>query len=49
VLPGVRRITASYKKQLMESEFDERELSIEQIISAANDHRLSSSTYSNLI
>jgi copper chaperone CopZ len=35
-LPGVKRIDASYKKQLMEVEFDETKVSIEQIISAAN-------------
>ena len=35
-LPGVERISASYKKQLMEVEFDEAQLSVEQIIAAAN-------------
>ncbi len=35
-LPGVKRINASYKKQVMEVEFDETKLSVEQIISAAN-------------
>jgi len=35
-LPGVKRITASYKKQSMEVEFDETKLSVDQIISAAN-------------
>jgi copper chaperone CopZ len=35
-LDGVKRVTASYKKQLMEVEFDESKLSIEQIIAAAN-------------
>ena len=35
-LPGVKRIDASYKKQLMEVEFDETKVTIEQIISAAN-------------
>jgi copper chaperone len=35
-LPGVKRISASYKKQIMEVEFDEAALSIEQIIQAAN-------------
>lgn len=35
-LPGVKRITASYKKQIMEVEFDETKLSVEQIITAAN-------------
>jgi copper chaperone CopZ len=35
-LPGIKRITASYKKQSMEVEFDETKVSVEQIISAAN-------------
>jgi len=35
-LPGVKRVSASYKKQVMEVEFDETRLSVEQIISAAN-------------
>jgi len=35
-LPGVKRITASYKKQTMEVEFDETKLTVQQIISAAN-------------
>jgi copper chaperone len=35
-LPGVKRITASYKKQTMEVEFDEAKLTLQQIISAAN-------------
>jgi copper chaperone len=35
-LPGVKRISASYKKQVMEVEFDEAKLSVDQIISAAN-------------
>ena len=35
-LPGVKRINASYKKQVMEVEFDETKLSVEQIITAAN-------------
>jgi len=35
-LPGVRRITASYKKQSMEVEFDETKLSVDQILAAAN-------------
>ncbi len=35
-LPGVERISASYKKQLMEVEFDEAKLTVEQIIAAAN-------------
>jgi copper chaperone CopZ len=35
-LPGVQRITASYKKLVMEVEFDETILSTDQIIAAAN-------------
>ena len=35
-LPGVRRVSASYKKQVMEVDFDETKLSAQQIISAAN-------------
>jgi copper chaperone len=35
-LPGVKRINASYRKQVMEVEFDEARLSIEQILAAAN-------------
>ena len=35
-LPGIQRINASYKKLMMEVEFDETKLSIEQIIAAAN-------------
>lgn len=34
---GVKRITASYKKLIMEVEFDETKLTIEQIILAANE------------
>ena len=36
-LPGVKRIQASYKKQLMEVEFDETKLTVEQIVAAANE------------
>ncbi len=36
-LPGVRSISASYKKQVMDVEFDELKLTIEQIIAAANE------------
>jgi copper chaperone len=36
-LPGIKRIIASYKKQLMEVEFDESKVTLEQIITAAND------------
>ena len=35
-VPGVKRITASYKKQTMEVDFDETRVSVEQIITAAN-------------
>lgn len=35
-LPGVKRINASYKKLTMEVEFDEKMLTIEQIVKAAN-------------
>ena len=34
--PGIKRITASYKKQVMEVEFDETKLTVQQIIRAAN-------------
>ena len=33
-LPGINRITASYKKQVIEVEFDEKKLTVEQIIAA---------------
>ena len=36
-LPGVRSITASYKKMSLDVDFDENLLTIEQIISAANE------------
>jgi copper chaperone len=35
-LAGVKRITASYKKQVMEVDFDESKVSVSQIVSAAN-------------
>jgi copper chaperone len=35
-LPGVKRVSASYRKQVMEVEFDEARLTVEQIIRAAN-------------
>jgi copper chaperone CopZ len=35
-LLGIKCIKASYKKQMMEVEFDESLLSVEQIIAAAN-------------
>jgi copper chaperone CopZ len=34
-LPGVKRINASYLKLSMEVDFDEKQVSIEEIISAA--------------
>jgi copper chaperone CopZ len=36
-LTGVRRISASYKKMILEVDFDENVLSVEQIICAANE------------
>ena len=36
-LPGVKRISASYRKQTLEVEFDETRLTAEQIITAANE------------
>lgn len=35
-LPGIRCVDASYKKQIMEVDFDEKKVTIEQIILAAN-------------
>ncbi len=35
-LPGLKRVSASYKKQIMEVEFDETKLTVDQIIQAAN-------------
>ncbi len=35
-LPAVKRVSASYKKQVMEVEFDDTKLSVQQIIDAAN-------------
>ena len=35
-LPGIQRISASYKKQIMDVEFDETRISVEQIIAAAH-------------
>ena len=35
-LPGIKRIHASYTKQVMEVDFDETKVTIEQIIAAAN-------------
>jgi copper chaperone len=36
-LPGITRVSASYKKQTMEVEFDEKKVTIAQIIAAANE------------
>ena len=36
-VPGIKRVDASYKKQTMEVEFDENLLTLDQIISAANE------------
>ena len=36
-LAGVRRIDASYQKMSMDVEFDETQVSVEQIIQAANE------------
>jgi copper chaperone CopZ len=35
-VPGIKQITASYKKLSMEVEFDETRVTVEQIIAAAN-------------
>jgi copper chaperone CopZ len=37
-LPGVKRVTASYRKQQMEVEYDETQVSDQQIIAAAQKH-----------
>lgn len=34
-LPGVKRVTASYRKQQMEVEYDEMQVTAQQIIAAA--------------
>ncbi len=36
-IPGLTKVSASYKKQLMEVEFDESILNINQIINAATE------------
>jgi copper chaperone CopZ len=36
-VPGINRVDASYKKQTIEVEFDENLLTLDQIISAANE------------
>jgi copper chaperone CopZ len=35
-VPGVKKVSASYKKQLMEVEFDETILTVNQFVNAAN-------------
>lgn len=35
-LPGIKRVTASYRKQLMEVEYDEAKITESQIVHAAN-------------
>lgn len=37
-LPGIRKVSASYRKQQMEVEYDEAQISPEQIIAAAHEH-----------
>ena len=37
-LDGVRRITASYRKQQMDVEYDESRVTVEQIVAAAKQH-----------
>ncbi len=37
-LPGIKKITASYRKQHMEVEYDETQVTAEQIIAAAKQH-----------
>jgi copper chaperone len=36
-LDGIKRISASYKKQTLDVEFDETKLTVEEIIAAANE------------
>jgi copper chaperone CopZ len=36
-LAGIRHISASYRKQTLEVEFDETKLTVEQILAAANE------------
>ena len=36
-IPGVKRVNASYKKQLMEVEFDETIVTVNQIVQAATE------------
>jgi len=35
-LPGIKRVTASYRKQIMEVEYDEAQVTESQIVHAAN-------------
>jgi copper chaperone CopZ len=35
-LPGIKRITASYRKQIMEVEYDESQITESQIVHAAS-------------
>ncbi len=37
-LAGIKRVTASYRKQQMEVEFDETKVTLQQIITAAQKH-----------
>lgn len=37
-LQGVKQVTASYRKQQMEVEYDERLVTVDQIIAAAKQH-----------
>jgi copper chaperone CopZ len=37
-LAGVKRVTASYRKQQMEVEYDETQVTVEQIIAAVQKH-----------
>ena len=43
-LQGVKRVTASYRKQQMEVEYDERLVTVEQIVAAAQRHGYRAST-----
>ena len=37
-LPGITRISASYRKQQMEVEYDAAQVSVKQIVAAAKQH-----------
>ncbi len=37
-LPGIKRISASYRKQQMDVEYDESQVSVKQIVAAAKKH-----------